>query len=93
VAPARSRFTRRATWNCTSGDEFVVLFPTRRRTPRPKIGERIRNAVTNELTNPAATVSIGASVPDHADGRRATLDVDRALYAAKQRGRNQVPFA
>jgi len=38
-------------------------------------------------------VSIGVCVPDHADRRRAMLDVDRALYQAKERGRNQVAFA
>jgi diguanylate cyclase (GGDEF)-like protein len=75
------------------GDEFAVLLPETPAQVAAQIGERIRSAVTFELTDPPVTVSIGVSVPDHADRRRATLDVDRALYQAKQHGRNQVTFA
>jgi diguanylate cyclase (GGDEF)-like protein len=75
------------------GDEFAVLLPDTPAQLAAQIGERIRRAVTSELTDPPVTVSIGVSVPEHADRRRTTLDVDRALYEAKQHGRNQVAVA
>lgn len=75
------------------GDEFAALLPDTPAHTAAQIGERIRSAITAELTDPPVTVSIGVSVPDHTDRRRATLDVDRALYEAKQHGRNQVSFA
>jgi diguanylate cyclase (GGDEF)-like protein len=75
------------------GDEFVVLLPNTSRELASQIGERIRAQVEHDLTEPVITVSIGVSVPDHSDRRRATLDVDRALYEAKAHGRNQVAFA
>ena len=79
------------------GDEFVVLLPE---TPEPgasEVAERIRAAVAEyplrvDGGSCASTVSIGiATFP--ADG--ATLDVllanaDRAMYQAKQLGRNRV---
>jgi diguanylate cyclase len=76
-----------------AGDEFVVLLPDTSATAAAEIGERIRGAVRSELEDRSVTVSIGASVPDHADRRRTTLDADRALYEAKEAGRNQVVFA
>jgi diguanylate cyclase (GGDEF)-like protein len=75
------------------GDEFVVLLPDTPPDEAARFGERIRGQVESELTDPPLTVSIGVSVPDHASRRRATLDVDRALYEAKECGRNQVAFA
>jgi MerR family transcriptional regulator, light-induced transcriptional regulator len=76
-----------------AGDEFVVLLPDTHEKAAAQIAERIRNAVTSELADRSVTVSIGVSASADADRRRATLDVDRALYQAKQRGRNQVVSA
>ncbi|HVL34251.1 MAG TPA: diguanylate cyclase [Burkholderiales bacterium] len=79
------------------GDEFIVMLPE---TPLPgalDVAERIRRAIAGsppgaEGERIACTVSIGvAGFPE--DGR--SLDAlaaraDRALYQAKQRGRNRV---
>lgn len=75
------------------GDEFVVLLPNTPAEAAVEIGERIRRRIETTLTAPQITVSIGVSVPDHADRRRAALDVDRALYLAKEHGRNQLAVA
>ena len=75
------------------GDEFVVLLPDTPPEGAAKLGERIRSRVERELGDPRLTVSVGVSVDDHADRRRAMLDVDRALYNAKELGRNQVVLA
>ncbi len=75
------------------GDEFVVLLRDTPPEGAAELGERIRGQVERALGEPQLTVSIGVSVPDHADRRRAILDVDRALYDAKERGRNQVVLA
>lgn len=75
------------------GDEFVVLLPGTPHGVAAEIGERLRAQVEADLTGPPVTVSIGISVPDHTDRRRATIDADLALYQAKQNGRNQVAFA
>jgi diguanylate cyclase (GGDEF)-like protein len=75
------------------GDEFVVLLPDTRHDEAAGIGERIRGEIESSMTDLPLTVSIGVSVPEHTDRRRASLDVDQALYTAKQHGRNQVVFA
>jgi diguanylate cyclase (GGDEF)-like protein len=75
------------------GDEFVMLLPDTGQEEAARIGERIRSGIESSMTDPPLTVSIGVSVPEHTDRRRASLDVDQALYTAKEHGRNQVVFA
>ena len=86
------------------GEEFVVILPLRDREQLMAAAERLRTAVLDlgieHPTNPAlgvVSVSIGATVIT--DETLALTDeqwfwvVDRALYAAKAGGRNQVRLA
>jgi len=79
------------------GDEFIVLLPETPPKGALEVGERIRAAIASRPlvingNSVAATVSVGVACYPQ-DGR--TLDLlaaraDRALYQAKQEGRNKV---
>lgn len=80
-----------------SGDEFVVLMPATRRDAAAEIAERVRAGVEAECFLISAgrraipvTVSIGLA--ESADDAQPELlrRADKALYASKQRGRNQI---
>jgi diguanylate cyclase (GGDEF)-like protein len=75
------------------GDEFIVLLPDTSPKAAAEVGDRIRTTVSSAFANPTITVSIGVCSPEDADRRRATLEVEGALYEAKERGRNQLAFA
>ena len=80
-----------------AGDEFIILMPQTASREAAQVAERIRQRVgatefcpTQEVVR--VTVSIGvASVPEHAtSGEELFKAADDALYAAKDRGRNNV---
>lgn len=83
------------------GDEFIVVLP--RTGPRDALiaAERLRVAVASREFRDAkgevvrATVSVGvASFPENADSADGLFrEADRALYAAKQSGRDRVAVA
>jgi diguanylate cyclase (GGDEF)-like protein len=79
------------------GEEFLIAFPETDRTTAKSIAERLRMSITEkELSVPVSSslrvsVSIGVA---QTEGAR-TIDqaisgADNALYAAKEKGRNQV---
>ena len=79
------------------GDEFSVILPEVSRYEAFSTAERIRRVIENhafpfeeEQPKGNLTVSIGvASLPANAaDGRELIDKADRALYSAKQKGRN-----
>jgi diguanylate cyclase (GGDEF)-like protein len=80
------------------GEEFVVLLPATGRDGAVAAAEKIRLAIA-ALAVPGVTrevtISIGvATIPEHAgDGDGLLRSADRALYAAKEGGRNRVEVA
>jgi two-component system chemotaxis family response regulator WspR len=79
------------------GDEFAVLAPSTAEADAAALGERIRAAVRD--TAHALSVSIGVAdlsdveSPSVERQNELPLAADRALYLAKQRGRNCVVCA
>ena len=73
------------------GEEFVVLMPNCTKNEATKVAERIRQRIidTNNSVCPI-TISIGAADYDAIDYNNAINHADKALYVAKQTGRNKV---
>jgi diguanylate cyclase (GGDEF)-like protein len=84
------------------GEEFIVLLPNSTPTAAQVLAESIRSAIAelkiphlNSLISKYITVSIGVSsfLPGMVvDATTFLKNTDLALYAAKQKGRNQVQF-
>jgi diguanylate cyclase (GGDEF)-like protein len=83
------------------GDEFMVILPETDKALAVNIAERLRNDVaktllptrnTTGLPSSFITASLGiACYPDHGETTELLIDrVDKALYAAKNRGRNRI---
>jgi diguanylate cyclase (GGDEF)-like protein len=80
------------------GEEFAVLLPGARLANARDIAERLRSAVSAESIQylddsklPPVTVSVGvAQMPEHGTPEAFVEQADRALYRAKESGRNRV---
>lgn len=80
------------------GDEFVLVLPDTPRAAAVQKAEIIRNTcqtrcqIAHKGDPSHVTLSLGvASFPDHgSEGSQILVAADRALYLAKERGRNQV---
>lgn len=76
------------------GEEFIAILPESTPQHALAVAERLRGALAARAIPTSAgaipvTVSIGiAALSGTLDARQALQDVDRALYRAKQRGRN-----
>ena len=82
------------------GEEFLLLLPGRDADAARRLGERVRAAVERAAldwngTQIRLTVSIGVAprLPDEHAPAAAVERADKALYAAKRAGRNQVCVA
>lgn len=88
ILPAGSVFGR------MGGEEFACLIPDTAMAPALQTAERVRAAfavASDRLDVPAATVSVGvATTGDAIDLAGLLAAADRALYRAKDRGRNRV---
>jgi diguanylate cyclase (GGDEF)-like protein len=82
------------------GEEFVILLPETRLADAHQVAEKLRKTIGETVMESTAkpgvtlkcTVSIGVSMYplDATSGEGMILMADRALYYAKQHGRNQV---
>jgi two-component system cell cycle response regulator len=81
------------------GEEFVVVMPETKLDDAVKVAERIRNnieqkTVTHEGNTIKVTVSIGVAQALEDSTMESLLDsVDKALYRAKENGRNRVEIS
>jgi diguanylate cyclase (GGDEF)-like protein len=82
------------------GDEFIALLPETEASGAREMGERIRRAIEMSRldvhgTDVISTVSIGiAAFPDDGGSLEMILEkADKAMYYAKERGRNRVVMA
>ncbi len=76
------------------GEEFLVVAPISTKMDGIACGERIRRAVAAHRFPPPGTpvtCSIGVCASSGADAQETLIELaDKAMYQAKQRGRNQV---
>lgn len=75
------------------GDEFLVTLSPCTERVLSNLSDRVRRAVTDNasIDEGLVTVSIGAYLVQPGDGMELALqEVDRALYRAKEAGRNQI---
>jgi diguanylate cyclase (GGDEF)-like protein len=82
------------------GEEFAMILPGADESGALKLAERVREAIEKERlvfegARLAVTASIGAAVwpQDGAEGEALLAAADRALYAAKEAGRNRTVAA
>ena len=74
------------------GEEFAVILPNTEKTGAMELAERLRRAIERaEWMNRRITVSIGVATLTYGQSIPVLIEeADRALYTAKEQGRNRV---
>jgi diguanylate cyclase (GGDEF)-like protein len=79
------------------GEEFLVLLPDTSRPGAVEVAEKLRRAVERteirDIGNLTASFGIATVPDDAAEPEQLLRKADRALYAAKARGRNRIEVA
>ena len=81
------------------GEEFAMLMPLTDQDAAYRIVDRLREAVaaiaipTVDGRSVSVTISVGMAIFSDQQIDRLLLDADRALYLAKERGRNRIVLA
>ena len=99
VAKLLSEFTRRPSDLCAryGGEEFVLVLPNENSQSAYKIAERLRKTVESTEINTIGTITISIGIatwPEHStDIAQVYKCADKALYHAKEHGRNRCVVA
>lgn len=101
AAIARASLRRIDVCGRVGGEEFLVLLPETDAPDALAAAERLRTAIAADATDcvdPALRITVSVGVVTRAPGDAADLDAlvgaaDRALYAAKEAGRDRVVVA
>jgi diguanylate cyclase (GGDEF)-like protein len=79
------------------GDEFAIVVPETDEAGARALAERLRIAVASEFAGAEPRLTISCGIAVHRPEARGAVDLfeaaDRALYAAKEAGRNRVSVA
>jgi diguanylate cyclase (GGDEF)-like protein len=79
------------------GEEFLVLLPDTNRSGAVEVAEKLRRAVEQtemrDIGNLTASFGVATVPDDAAEPEQLLRKADRALYAAKARGRNRIEVA
>ena len=95
IAEQMRRHSRETDVLCRAGgEEFLVLLPGVSVVAAQQTAERLRQAIAGQPFAPVGTLTVSLGVAHfptfHADVEQALRLADKALYLAKEQGRNRV---
>ncbi len=101
IADQMRRYSRDSDILCRAGgEEFLLLLPGISTESARQAGERLRQHIADHRFEPVGTITVSLGVAHfpsfHVDAEQALRLADKALYMAKEQGRNRVvvyPYA